>query len=332
MSTRESDFAAFLREMRSKRLLYLGHRDADCDAVGSAYALSRILPGDVGCAQGLKASARDLAAWLGLHPLLDPDPAAYDCTVICDTPSLDLLGVPLPDEYALFDHHVPGGHRYSDFHSKLVGGATWAWVQAFESTCSVVAVQLLAAGIPIERDVAIALAAGMTTDTGWLALANAATFHRLAEVLQPCALYMEDVLAAIDSPNRQAARRSAVLAALHTVQETQIGRWSILAARTDSHDHGFAVATALRRLGADVSVVAFPKDGAAMVMSECGPELVQRAALDLGAMAGTVARQVRAEQAWGSPLFGRVIARAKQDALLAAYVGAIAGALESSQT
>jgi nanoRNase/pAp phosphatase (c-di-AMP/oligoRNAs hydrolase) len=36
MTTRRSDFAAFTCAMRGKRLLYLGHRDADCDALGSA--------------------------------------------------------------------------------------------------------------------------------------------------------------------------------------------------------------------------------------------------------------------------------------------------------
>lgn len=332
MTSRESDFATFLRDMRGKRLLYLGHRDADCDALGSAYALSRTLPGDVGCAQGLKASARDLTAWLGLSVHLDPDPAAYDYTVICDTPSQDLLGVPLPAQYALFDHHVPGGHRYSDFRSELAEGATWAWVQPFESACSVVAVQLLAAGVPIEQDVAVALAAGMVTDTGWLALANAGTFRRLADVLEPCGLYLEDVLVAIDSPNRQAARRSAVLAALHTVQETRIQHWSILAARTGSHDGGFAVAAALRRLGADVSVVVFPKDGAVMAMAECGPELVAHIGLDLGAIMGAVAQQVHAEQTWGSPLFGRVIASIEQGTLLDKCVNRIADALVHPRT
>jgi len=332
MTAKGSDFAAFLRAMRGKRLLYLGHRDADCDALGSAYALSRALPGEVGFAEGLKTSARDLAAWLGMEPLLDPDPADYAYTIICDTPSHDLLGVPLPAQYALFDHHVPGGHRYSDFHSELAAGATWSWVKPFESTCSVVAEQLLAHGIPIERDVAVALAAGMVTDTAWLALADAGTFRRLANVLAPPGLYLEDVLAAIDGPNRQAARRSAVLAALHTVRETRVGYWGILAAHTDSHDHGFAVAAALRRLGADVSVVAFPKDEAAMAMAECGPAVVERTNLNLGAIAGTVAQQTDAEQTWGTSLFGRVIDNIEEDALLAAYVDAIASALANERT
>jgi nanoRNase/pAp phosphatase (c-di-AMP/oligoRNAs hydrolase) len=327
MTTKRSDFAAFLRAMRGQRLLYLGHRDADCDALGSAYALSRVLPGEVGLAEGLKTSARDLAAWLGVSPLLDPDPADYDYTVICDTLSRDLLGVPLPAQYALFDHHVPGGHRYAAFHSDLLESATWAWVLPFDSTCSVVAEQLLAHSIPIERDAAVALAAGMVTDTGWLALANAGTFRRLADVLAPSGLYLEDVLAAIDAPNRRAARRSAVLAALRRVQEMRAGQSTILSARTDSHDHGFAVVAALRRLGADVSVVVFPKGEATMVMAECDPALVERAGLDLGGIAGAVAQQTNAEEQWGTPLFGRVIASMAENALLAAYVDAIARAL-----
>ena len=55
------DFHAFIEAMRGKRLLHLGHKDADCDAVGSAYALSCILPGDIGFANGLKTTSRDLA-------------------------------------------------------------------------------------------------------------------------------------------------------------------------------------------------------------------------------------------------------------------------------
>ena len=37
-----SDFPAFLNAMTGLRLLHMGHRDADCDALGSAYAMSRV--------------------------------------------------------------------------------------------------------------------------------------------------------------------------------------------------------------------------------------------------------------------------------------------------
>ena len=106
-----SSFPEFMEAMRGEKLVHLGHKDADCDALGSAFVLSCLLPGDIGFARGVKATAHDLAEWLGLTILIDPDPAKYDYVTIYDTYSLSMLGLPLPERYALFDHHEPGGHR-----------------------------------------------------------------------------------------------------------------------------------------------------------------------------------------------------------------------------
>ncbi|MBN1642229.1 MAG: DHH family phosphoesterase [Anaerolineae bacterium] len=330
MVVRRSDFCAFVDAMAGLRLLHVGHRDADCDALGSAYAMSRVLPGDVGFAQGLKTSARDLAAWLGLSPIIDPDLSAYDYAILYDVNSPGMLGAPLPDRYALFDHHVPGGHRYASLRSELASGAEWCWVEPLESTCSVLVEQFMAHGIALDRRMSVALAAGIVTDTGWLELANAGALRRLAAVLDPAGLYLEDVLAAIDGPDRRAARRSAVVAALRGVRERRVGAWSILVAQTGSHDHGFAVTAALQRVGGDVCVVAFPKDGRAMVMAECGIRLVERTGMDLGAVMAGVAGASGAAETWGSALFGRVIGDAGEERLLAACVAAIERALQGA--
>jgi phosphoesterase RecJ-like protein len=330
MSHKRIDFPAFLDTLRGRRLLHLGHKDADCDALGSAYAMSRLLPGDVGFAQGLKTSARDLAQWLGLNPLIDPHPAAYEYTIIYDTLNLNLLGVPLPARYALFDHHVPGGHRFSSSHNELAAEAEWCWVRPVESTCSVLADLFQTHAVPVNREMAIALAAGIVTDTVWLQLANAAALRRLATVLEPCELYLEDVLAVIDSPNRRATRRSAVLAAVRGVQETLAGPWSILATETDSHDHGFAVITTLSRLGGDVRAVSFPKKDQAMVMVECDEILVERTGVDLAKLTTEVAQAVDSEDTWGSRIWGRVIAPVPQNALLDLCVTAVSQALTAA--
>jgi len=331
VGTGPGDFPAFLEAMRGRRLLHLGHKDADCDALGSAYALSCLLPGDLGFAQGLKTSARDLAEWLGLSVLIDPDPAAYEYTIICDTPNLALLDLPLPASYALFDHHVPGGHRFSNFQNELVEGAEWCWVRPIESTCSILVDLFLDHDVPIGRKMGVALAAGIVTDTAWLKLANAEALRRLAAVLEGAGLYLEDVLAAVDSPGRQAIRRAAVLAALRGVQETLAGRWSILAAETDSHDHGFAVTAALSRLGGDVRVVAFPRGGMAMAMVECDGTLVEQTGVDLAGVAAEVAQAVNASDTWGTQMWGRVVAPAPQGELLDLCVTAVAQALAAAK-
>jgi len=322
-----ADFLAFLEAMRGRRLLHLGHKDADCDALGSAYALSCLLPGDVGFVHGLKTSARDLAEWIGLKFLIDQDPAAYEYTIIYDTVTPSLLGIPVPSRYALFDHHEPGNRRYASSHSELANGAEWAWVRPVESTCSLLVDLFQAHAVTIDRKVATALAAGIVTDTSWLRTADAPALRRLATVLESAGLYVEDVLAVIDSPSRRAARRSAMLNAVRGMHERVSGGWSILATETDSHDHGFAALEVLNHLGGDVSVVSFPKGNQAMVMVTCGGVVVERAGIDLAGLMGEVAQAVKAKDTWGSRAHGRIIAPISERRLMDLCVDVIAAAL-----
>jgi hypothetical protein len=225
--------------------------------------------------------------------------------------------MPLPTRYALFDHHVPGGHRYSSFRNVLGDGAEWHWVRPVESTCSLLVELFEEHAVPVGRETAVALAAGILTDTWWLDLADAAALRRLARVLEWGDLYIEDVMSAVDSQARRAARRTAVLAALRDVHETIADRWSVLSAQTDSLGHGFGVTAALRRLGGDVALVAFPKDGESMVMWECWANVVERTDLDLSAVAARVAETLGTGHTWGTRMFGRIIAPVAQSELLA---------------
>ncbi len=132
MSEKYSNFKAFLTAMGGKRLLHIGHKHADCDALGSAYAMSRLLPGDLGFALELKVQAQSVAKWLDLEWVENPDPADYDYTIIYDTIRPDMLGVPMPERYAIFDHHESGGHRFSTLHNELADAAEWGWVKPVE--------------------------------------------------------------------------------------------------------------------------------------------------------------------------------------------------------
>ena len=324
------DFGEFLHVMDGQRLLHLGQKDADCDALASAYAMSCVLPGDVGFAQGLKTSAQDLAAWLECAPQIDPDPTGYDYVIIYDTNSPKLLGLPVPERFALFDHHLPGGHRYSDSYNQLMADAEWSWVKPLESTCSILAELFAQHNVASTRRMRVSLAAGIVTDTAWLEMANGPALRRLAGVLEPSDLYLEDVFQAIDTPQRRGSRRSAVLEALRSVRETIAGPWCILAAETDSHDHGFALSSALRRLGGDVCAVAFPKEGRSMVMVECGSVLTERTGIGLSKLMADIASSVNAGDTWGTRIFGRIIAPVPQQELLDRCVTAVKQALEGS--
>lgn len=308
MALRVSDFSDFLEVMRGKRLLHIGHREADCDALGSAYALNRLLPGELGFARGLKNSAYDLADWLGITILDDPVPQDFDYTIIYDTRHSSLLGIDLPARYALFDHHEPGGHRYARFHNELAEGAEWAWVEPMDSTCSLLIDLFQQHSIPIDEKMAVALAAGIITDTVWLQQANSRALERLSSVLSIGALYVEDVLAIIDGPERKSARRSSVMEALCKAKEHYFNGWSILTAEAENHDHGFAIIDSLKHMGADVSLVNFPKDDLEMVMAECSTAVADGAGLDLVQIMREIAPQVQAFDFWGTRTLGRIMA------------------------
>lgn len=311
-------FRYFLEWVRGRRILHLGHQDADCDAVGSVFALSRVIPGDVGFARGLKTSAQDLADGLGMTYLLDPDPLAYEYVIIYDTPNLKQLALPLPPRFALIDHHVPGGHRYSSFQNDLQKDAEWVWVKPISSTCALLTELFTEAGIPITKEMSLALAAGMITDTSWLTIANAPMLRHLALALEPNHLYLEDVYALIDSPNRQAQRRAAVIRSLRHVVEQQVNDLAILGTLTDSYDNGFAVNGALARLGAAIRLVSFPKEekGRSQVMFECDGVLVEQRGVDFAEWGREIAAALPDSETWGTRTWGRVVAAISPEELL----------------
>ena len=238
-----------------------------------------------------------------------------------------MLGTPLPARYALFDHHEPGGHRFADFHNELAAGAEWAWLRPVDSTCSLLVDLFMDGRVAITTEMAVALAAGIMTDTLWLQQANAGTLRRLATVLEAADLYVEDIRAVVDSPSRRAKRRPALMAALRATQVHERDGVSILATTADSHDDAFAVLEAFKQLGGDIRIVAFPRDTKAMVMAEIGGPLVEKLGLDLGGLMPAVARQTGAEELWGTRALGRIIAPTSPEALLAASVSVIAAAL-----
>jgi nanoRNase/pAp phosphatase (c-di-AMP/oligoRNAs hydrolase) len=324
--THNNHFSAFLAAMGGRRLLHLGHKDADCDALACAYTLSRSLPGDIGFAGGLKTSAMELANWLGVKPVIDPNPQLYEYTIIYDTYTPTLLDVPLPPAYALFDHHTAGGRPYVARENLLAAGADWQWIWPVEATSSILVDLFVEEDIDIDRKMAVALAAGIITDTNMLKIAGSSAFHRIANLLAPHGLYYADVLDVIDPPSKTATRRAAVVKAMQSIQELRSNSWSILATQTDSHDNGFAVMSALNRIG-DIYMVSFPKGENAMLMVECNPFLVEETGIDLGEIIVQFGEQIDAQDAWGIPIAGRIIAPTNGSDLLQLCTDHIAQAL-----
>jgi len=327
MSQKHSNLPAFLDAMRGKRLLHLGHKYADCDALGSAYAMSRVLPGDVGFAGGMKVQAQALAEWLELECVDNPNPVNYDYTIVYDTLSVPLLGIPLPEHYAIFDHHESGGHRFSKIHSELAEAAEWGWVWPIESTCSLLIDLFQEHNIPMDSKMGVALAAGIITDTMRLRQAHGPALRRLAIALEAANMHVEDIWAVLENPAVRADRRPALLKSLGTLREFKYQGWSLLVAEIDTQDNAFVMMDTFIQLGWDVSMVSFPRWGETMVISTCTAEMVLETGVDLGGLMKALAPDVDASEAWGTRAAGRIIAPLALDDLTARCVETIRTAL-----
>jgi hypothetical protein len=290
--------------------------------------MSCLLPGDIGCAQGIRGAARGLADWLGIEPLIDPDLTAYEYVIFYDTINPDLVGLPMPARYALFDHHnTSGGHRYGSFCNELAEGAEWCWLRPVESTCSLLADLYLAHDVPITGKMAVALAAGIVTDTGWMQSADADAFRRLAQVLEPTGMYLEDVAAIVESRGQRAARRPGVLSALRDVKERSVGPWSILSVEANAEDHIGVLTDVLNRVGGDICATVCSTNGRTKVTVECAGPLVAQTGIDLAGLMAQVAQDLEGAHTWGTRMLGRIVAPVPQKELLDICVAATARAL-----
>ncbi len=312
-------------------MLYLMHRDADCDALGAAFALSTHLPGTLGVNGGLKTSALDLVESLGVIIERFPQVNAFGHVILVDTPNEELVGGRLPAEYSIIDHHVGGGVRFTHFENTLVPKALFAFVEPLEATCALVWDLLLAVDFPISRPAGLALLAGILTDTVWLSIAPPAALRRVGDIMEHTGLTLEDVYAAIDGESRSAVRRKATLKAIQSAREFDAGGLAIIAAITNNHDNGFAVSVALVRLGADIRIVAFEKNGEAMVMVETDMVHADRMRLDVHQILVRLSKMIGGGHHWGTRIFGRLIAPIPVDRLLAETINVVCVAIETEQ-
>ena len=83
MEVDEAEF--FNRLLDYQNILYLCHRNADPDAISSAFALSEAIGGTIGLVDGCNRVASVLIDRLGIEVVDKPNPADYGFVVVVDT-------------------------------------------------------------------------------------------------------------------------------------------------------------------------------------------------------------------------------------------------------
>ena len=162
------DEAEFINRLLDyQNILYLCHRNADPDAVSSAFALSEAIGGTVGLVDGCNRVASVLIERLGIKVVDKPDPSNYGLVVVVDTSTKAQLNEIELTNYCVIDHHTT---------TALTENAEFYLHRNATSTVEIVYEVLKAMEAPINRRVGIGMLTGIVTDTGHFKHASAETF------------------------------------------------------------------------------------------------------------------------------------------------------------
>ena len=238
----EAEFGSIVSRYNS--VLYLCHRNADPDAIGSAFALAGAFGGAVGAIDDLSRTGAALSDILGAHILINPSEEDWDLIVVVDTSVRLQLGNIQLSRYGLVDHHQDEGLRE---------GAEFYIQRPAKSTAEIVWKILKDNGRQPNREMALGLLVGMISDTGRFKRATAESFMAASELLLEGGFGYDEALQVLSLP-QDISQRIAVLKAASRAKIERQGEWLIAASRINSFEG--SAAAALIDLGADVAFVA----------------------------------------------------------------------------
>ncbi len=243
--TMEIDEAEFYNQLLDyHNILYLCHRNADADALASAFALKEAIGGTIGVMEGCDRVATILAKQLNIEFIIDPE-GEYDLVVVVDTSTLAQLNDFRLKKYAVIDHHAT---------TSLNENAEFSLHRNRSSTAEIVLGVLNVMGAPVMRRAAFALIAGIITDTGNFKHATSASFKAVAELMELSGIEYSEVMDALSTMPQDISMRIAFLKAAQRAVIERVDDWVIVTSQVSSF--GGAAASNLISIGADVAFVA----------------------------------------------------------------------------
>jgi len=246
---RVTDLEFFNRLLDYRNILYICHRNADPDAVGSAYTLAEAFGGTIGLVDDCNRVAANLIDKLDIPVTMFPDPSDYDMTVVVDTSTRGQLNELKLGKFCLIDHHAT---------TALLDDAEFYIHEETTSTVEIIFRILNVAGIPISTKMGLAMITGIITDTGHLKHANSSTFKTLSGIMEVSGVDYFDALELMAATPQDISIRIAMLKAAMRCKVERVG--DCLIATTNVSSYGGAAASMLTNIGADIAFVGSAKD------------------------------------------------------------------------
>jgi phosphoesterase RecJ-like protein len=261
-----------------ERVLYLCHRNADPDALGSGFALREAFGGDLAAVEGVSRTGAALLEAIGADVLIDPSLEGYDLVVVVDT----AVGLQVGDldikDYAVVDHHQD---------RDLIEAALFYVQRPADSTAEIVWEILISSGIVPGQEAALALVVGIITDTGRFKHAHASSFRTVAEILERTEIEYNDALEVLSRVPTETSRRIAALRAASRAEIEWTDDWVVVSSEVGAFEGSSAMT--LVEIGADVALVGGVHGNVCRISGRARRDAVL-AGLDLAAILRDVGR------------------------------------------
>jgi len=273
-----------IKTRNAKRVVLLGHVNADPDAVCAVYATAHLLKSlqptleiEISAPQGpsrlSKALLNSLPAKLTMQPRIE----SADVIVLLDTNTVQQLGnwsEPVRSSRAalvVIDHHA--SHPETEHLATLTVADEHA-----SSTCEIVYRLFKEANVSLSHDVAKALFLGIAFDSRHFVLASSSTFKIVADLVD-AGVKAEEALSLLSLP-MDLSERIARLKASKRVKLVKVDGWLLAFSVVSAYQA--SAARALISLGAHVAVVGGQKDDKIQVSMRAAQDFSEKTGVHLG--------------------------------------------------
>lgn len=245
----------------------LVHGNADMDAIGSAYALSKAYADSVIYApNSLDRVARMVCEKMDIEVLEECDLTNYDKVVIVDTSSPEQLegGGEIPKDAIVIDHHKPTGKWGVD---------TFYCDDSKTSCCEIILQILNIAEAEITRDMGLMLLGGMLTDSGHFQFAKPDMLPSFSEIMNRCGIEMDEAMDLTEAPVSM-SERVAMMKAIERTRFDRVGEMIVAISFGGSFEASSC--RAIMAAGADVVFVGSQRENTFRLSARATQEAVRK--------------------------------------------------------
>jgi len=256
-----------IRGLENGNKVILVHANADSDAIGSAYALQRCFPPAVICAPGgVDRVAKLVLERLGGEFTEQCDLTSFDQIVVVDTSSPEQLAplTEFPAETIVIDHHTITDKWNVNTY----------FCDPTKTSCTELVLEIIQnAGREVDGNTALALIAGMLTDSGHFQYARPSLLRAFAQLMDIANLQMDEAMA-VTRNDIGTAEKAAVLKGAQRCKFDRIGDMMVATSQGSSYEA--SICRGLLNMGADVSFVGSQREDRYRISARATQSIVRR--------------------------------------------------------